>query len=221
MKKVEYFFDNPAHSCSINIEYLLNLPCYVFWKNVDGYYIGYNDYGADRLGLKKEQIIGKTDLDIFPREIALIYRNNDKKIVQFKKQSLFLEDGVMKDNNPVIFSSYKMPIYDQNNMAIGVFGISLTQPLIQDGNLSLPIESSMNFNPISKIITKNVPILSEREIACLNLLSKGLTVKQIAKQFQISPRTIETYLDRVKYKLNCKNKADLIVAFIKLYEVIK
>jgi len=221
MKKSDTFFDLPNHLFSTHLEYFLNLPCYVFWKNVKGCYLGYNDYGATNLGYKKNDILGKTDLDIFPKEIALDYRRNDDMIIKQKTQSLFLENGVIKNNQPVIFSSYKIPIYDQHNSVIGILGLSFIEPIKN----SADIDSHIELAPVNQLKLnrkmKNIPTLSEREIACLNLLCQGLTIKHIAKQLQISSRTVETYFERVKYKLNCHNKAELIIAFLKSHGVAK
>ena len=49
-----------------------NLPGSIYWKNKNGLYLGNNDY-AKRLmkvlGLETD-VIGKTDYDIFPKEVA-------------------------------------------------------------------------------------------------------------------------------------------------------
>lgn len=52
--------------------------------------------------------------------------------------------------------------------------------------------------------------LSEREAQCLYLLYKGNTSKEIARKLAISPRTIEMYLDKVRFKTNSKNRIDLL-----------
>lgn len=58
--------------------------------------------------------------------------------------------------------------------------------------------------------------LSPREQECLALLLKGYTVKMIAQTLQLSPRTIETYLESLKLKTNAHTKGELIRKFGKL-----
>lgn len=58
--------------------------------------------------------------------------------------------------------------------------------------------------------------LSNRQLQCANLLLEGNTVKEIAAYLNLSPRTIETYIDHLKHKLNCHTKTDLIVKLTKL-----
>ncbi len=51
----------------------------------------------------------------------------------------------------------------------------------------------------------------------MQLLCNGLTFKQIAKKLTLSYKTVETYMERIKEKLNCHNKAELIMAFLQIY----
>jgi DNA-binding NarL/FixJ family response regulator len=52
--------------------------------------------------------------------------------------------------------------------------------------------------------------LSERETEVVRLLAQGLTMKEIAQQLSVSPRTLETYRARAMEKLNLKTRADLV-----------
>ena len=53
--------------------------------------------------------------------------------------------------------------------------------------------------------------LSARQRDCVKLLLQGLTAKEIAIKLNLSYRTIETYLETLKKKLGCKNKAELLI----------
>jgi len=52
--------------------------------------------------------------------------------------------------------------------------------------------------------------LSEREAEVMRLLAHGLTMKEIAQQLEVSPRTLETYRARAMDKLSLKSRADLV-----------
>ena len=52
--------------------------------------------------------------------------------------------------------------------------------------------------------------LSEREAEVVLLLAKGLTMKEMASQLGLSPRTLETYRARALDKLELKTRADLV-----------
>lgn len=53
-------------------------------------------------------------------------------------------------------------------------------------------------------------VLSDREAEVSRLLAQGLTMKEVAQQLSLSPRTLETYRARAMEKLGLKSRADLI-----------
>jgi len=56
----------------------------------------------------------------------------------------------------------------------------------------------------------NVYILSLREAQCLCYLSMGYTSKETAREMKISPRTVETYLEKIRQKTNSRNKLQVL-----------
>lgn len=52
--------------------------------------------------------------------------------------------------------------------------------------------------------------LSERELQVLQLLGQAMETRQIAERLNISVKTIETYREHLKIKLNLENSAQLI-----------
>lgn len=51
--------------------------------------------------------------------------------------------------------------------------------------------------------------LSKQEYATIKQLAHGKTAKEIARELSISVRTVQTYVERIKYKLSCFNKNQL------------
>lgn len=58
--------------------------------------------------------------------------------------------------------------------------------------------------------------LSRQEINTLVYLIRGRSAKQTAKILQLSPRTVETFLQSAKRKLNCNSTSELIDKIIKI-----
>jgi DNA-binding NarL/FixJ family response regulator len=54
-----------------------------------------------------------------------------------------------------------------------------------------------------------VACLSDREIEVFEFIGHGLTTRQIAEKLDLSPKTIESYRENIKAKLNLKNGAEL------------
>lgn len=58
--------------------------------------------------------------------------------------------------------------------------------------------------------------LSKREMDCLYYLGKGFTIKGIGRELNLSPRTVEAYLNSIKDKTGCYSKNDLIKLLSKM-----
>jgi len=217
MKKTNTITKDIERIFSFNLEDLLNLPCHVFWKNQEGTYQGYNDYGAIRLGYTKgDEVINQNDLEIFPKDIALSYQENDRMVMRTQEQIFFPELGVLKKGAPVRFLSYKIPIYNNQQLVSGILGMSFTRSV----NITISADqlaADCNHDPFFH--QPSPTKLSERENVCMQYLCIGLTIKEIARKLQISPRTVECYIDRVKEKLNCHNKATLIAHYLNCLHV--
>ena len=53
-------------------------------------------------------------------------------------------------------------------------------------------------------------VLSSREQNCLDYIGDGYTLREIAEFLEISPRTVETYVERLKSKLGVYKKSELV-----------
>lgn len=52
--------------------------------------------------------------------------------------------------------------------------------------------------------------LSDRELEVLELIGRGLGTAEIAKRLYLSPKTIDTYREHLKTKLNLRNSVELV-----------
>ena len=73
----------------------------------------------------------------------------------------------------------------------------------------------MNIFSISESEDYNKPIfVTNRELECIQLLIKGQPAKQIARNLNISYRTVEAHFYNIKQKTGCKNRYDIIRVFL-------
>jgi PAS domain S-box-containing protein len=54
----------------------------IFFKDVQGRYLDVNPRFEQLFGLKRDQIIGRTDSEIFPAEQAANFRGNDLRVIE-------------------------------------------------------------------------------------------------------------------------------------------
>lgn len=52
-------------------------------------------------------------------------------------------------------------------------------------------------------------LLTQRELDCLYFLLVGFSYKFVARQLNISSRTVEKYVERIKDKLGCASKDEI------------
>lgn len=67
----------------------------------------------------------------------------------------------------------------------------------------------------------NLVKFTNRELDCARLLVTGKKIKEIANAHNLSPRTIETHLNNLKMKLDCRDKVELIIKLRNLLLSIK
>lgn len=54
-----------------------------------------------------------------------------------------------------------------------------------------------------------VETLADRELEVFQMIGNGRTTKEIAESLHLGPKTVDTYRERIKQKLNLKNSAEL------------
>jgi PAS domain S-box-containing protein len=114
-------------SKKIYFDHLLDLtPSSVYWKDLNGDYLGCNQTMLKMVGLSSvSEIIGKTDYDLPWKLSADMLRENDKRVIESGKLEHFEETGILTDGSVVTVISNKMPLFDISGKIIGTIGASI------------------------------------------------------------------------------------------------
>ena len=107
--RLQTFFQN-AHSSA-------------YMKAADGRYLMVNERFLDNVGHTREEVIGRTDADLFGA-VADGYVGNDQLVIDRGEQMLFDEDFPMADGVHHFLSS-KFPLVDEAGTAYAMCGLSL------------------------------------------------------------------------------------------------
>ena len=103
---------------------LTHLPEHVYWKNKEGQYLGCNLSQANDLNLARcDDIIGKTDYDLSPKDKADLFWELDNQVLTHGL-TIDAEEEIIKNGERRIVLSKKAPLYDECNQIIGLLGIS-------------------------------------------------------------------------------------------------
>ena len=110
----------------ISYQLLDSICASIYWKNLEGIYLGCNRYMLTMAGLSnREDIVGKTDYDLPWRKQANKIREIDKLVIQNNKTYEVEESPLIEENLIKTFLSSKTPLIGENNIVIGVVGVSI------------------------------------------------------------------------------------------------
>ena len=99
-----------------------HLPQRIFYKDRDSVYIFCNQLYASDLGIRPEEIAGKTDYDFHPQPFAEQYRADDQRIMAANAVTS-LEEKYTRGNEERWARTTKVPCHDSAGNLIGIIGI--------------------------------------------------------------------------------------------------
>jgi PAS domain S-box-containing protein len=98
-------------------------PAPVYAKDSEGRHLFVNRRFEEVVGLPPEQLIGRTDFDIFPDEIATMIQANDRRVLETGNQ-IEIEEQVPSGADLRSYLSVKFPLRDASGEVYAVCGIS-------------------------------------------------------------------------------------------------
>ena len=103
---------------------LNNIPDMAWMKDLDSRYIAVNEQFLRISGLKAEDVVGKTDKDIWEASFAEMYRHDDLEVMQSGVRKTVEE--LQKDNTGREYwvETTKTPIRNESGQVIGTTGIA-------------------------------------------------------------------------------------------------
>jgi PAS domain S-box-containing protein len=101
-----------------------NIPDMAWLKDKDGNFLAVNEPFAKACGISNEELLGKTDFDFWPQELAQRYRDDDEQVMRTRKRKSIEETLVHREGQNVWIETIKSPICDENGQVIGTTGIA-------------------------------------------------------------------------------------------------
>ncbi|REK22964.1 MAG: PAS domain S-box protein [Planctomycetota bacterium] len=100
-----------------------NTTAVVYMKDLEGRYLLVNRQFLDLFHLKLDNVIGKTDLDVFDEEFAIKFRKNDREVIEAGIPLKF-DEVAPHDDGPHNYISIKLPLRDATGKIYAMCGIS-------------------------------------------------------------------------------------------------
>ena len=101
-----------------------SIPDLIFFKDVNSVYLGCNKAFEVYSDLPERELIGKTDLEIAPREVADFFRRMDREMLSSGKSSRNEEWIPFKEGGGGFFDTVKTPYCGPDDELLGLIGVS-------------------------------------------------------------------------------------------------
>ena len=165
-------------------------------------------------GMEALELIWKNKYDLILLDISMPGKNGLQTLKQIKKHD---------KNIPVLMlSMHSEEQYAMRSMKAGASGY-----MTKETASSSLVKAIRKINDGRKFITQEVAellatdlyheydkepheYLSDREFEVLKMIAKGDSIKIIAKNLSISPKTVSTYRSRILEKLDLETNSDII-----------
>ena len=108
--------------------FMNNSPAIAWMKDEQGRHVYLSKTYENRFGVKLEDWRGKTDFDLWPREIAKEFRKNDREVLDTGRTAVVEEKTRGPDGGYTYWMTYKFPFQDASgNRYVGGIGVDITE----------------------------------------------------------------------------------------------
>ena len=119
--------DALAHERNVLRTMIDLIPAFIYAKDAQSRFTACNKLVANRMGVQPEDLIGKTDFDFFPREMAEKFYNDEQTMMKSGQPLIDHEEiayDKVRDMDRVIITN-KIPLRDVNGVLTGIVGTGL------------------------------------------------------------------------------------------------
>ncbi len=186
-------------------ELIDELPDLVWLKDMQGAYLACNKRFQQYLGLREDEIIGKTNYDLMDEHLADFYRTQDQEVITGGKRHVseelirFADDGHEEK-----IEAIKMPVYRSDGEPAGLLGVGrdITQRTLNDGLMLLQTRRAETIQKLSLIAEKNdviafikagLDLLEDLTYSCISFLHFYVSDEIKTEMTVWSERTLEDY----------------------------
>lgn len=168
-------------------------------KDLDSRYVYVNMAAISLFGLKsKSDVIGKLDIEIKSKlteidDLGLEFVRQDRKVTEGESKLATLEIHPLAVDYPYIVN--KIPFYNDDNECVG---LCLFSKNLEVYSLNDFVKGHM---PGSLLLNKPDHFFTERNCEVMFFRLQGLTNKETAARLNLSPRTVENYMQSLYEKV--------------------
>lgn len=117
--------DALAHERNVLRTMIDMIPAYIYAKDAKSRFTAANKLAADRMGTVPEGLIGKTDFDFYPREMAQKFYDDEQALIQSGQPLIDCEEVAHDSETGLdrVLLTSKIPLRDERGNLTGIVGI--------------------------------------------------------------------------------------------------
>ena len=100
-----------------------SIPDVIFYKDLDGVYRAGNKAWGELVGRPVDTLLGKSDFDLFPQDVAAFFREKDQEMLLSRERRSNDEWLDYPDGRRVLVETLKAPVFDKGGVLIGLVGV--------------------------------------------------------------------------------------------------
>jgi PAS domain S-box-containing protein len=101
-----------------------SIPDLIFYKDQKGAFLGCNAAFERFMGRRERDLVGFTDLDFFPRDMALTFQARDQQIMSERRPGRNEEWVDHADGRHILVETIKTPFFGADGQVLGLVGVS-------------------------------------------------------------------------------------------------
>lgn len=188
-------------------ELIDELPDLVWLKDLQGTYLACNKRFQQYLGLREDEIIGKTNYDLMDKRLADFYRDQDQEVITTGKRNVSEElVRFADDRHEEKIEAIKIAVYRSDGKPAGLLGVGrdITQRTLNDGLMLLQTRRAEAIQKLSLIAEKNdviafikagLDVLEDLTYSCISFLHFYVSDEMKDEMTVWSRRTLDDHFE--------------------------
>lgn len=150
----------------------------IFYKDTKNTYLGGNSAHEKWLSKNIDELIGKTDNELYPPDIANYHIRTDNQVIEQKSTMLVEEKFQRDDGNFAILQIKKSPFYDRDGNIKGVVVVARDMTIIKDMERTL---LTLNTTLEKRVEDKTLELQKSNEILEANIADLEIVNSKLLK----------------------------------------
>ena len=189
-----------------------NMPDCIYIKDIKSRFVIANKYTANVMKSDTiENLIGKTDYDFYPKEIADKFYKDEQKVIKTKKPLInIVEENSTGEDKILTLLTTKVPWYDNEGKVVGVIGIGRNITKIKKIENQL-IQQTEHLKEANGLLQERHEKIQQQ---AEELAMQAINFKELNRELQKINETKDKFISIIAHDL--KNPFNAIINFSEL-----